>query len=244
MKSDRKRDKIKSEFRPSSLGSPALRILNDDLNKVRKDFANSKLVIEPDPDVSFDEAVIVDQIFNDNDGGNGVLLGLYLYSQVIYPISNNAYAATTDIGVANNITGFLFCLPSDIVLRTCVFEVTVAQALSSVGVGWYDVNRNLVWQTGAVSSASTGVKRAAISPRVEIPNGMYYSCWTTDNVGVNIRGISTVNAGYVNVLNHVAARYGTATGGSAGVLPAVLPALATPSGNQNAICSFLEIDLQ
>lgn len=138
-------------------------------------------------------------------------------------------AAAAAVAANNRVMVVRVQLPHTITVSSIVLEVTTAVGASQVGAGLYDPNGNRMIHTGAVDSASTGVKSTNIDD-VAIMPGTYWWAWTASDTGVLVRCIAA-DAGFTGVLNGGTAQFGRAANASvAGVLPATLGAITTDNG--------------
>lgn len=166
--------------------------------------------------------------------GNGALLpnttpktGSAIYFMPPYPGANAVNGVM--VSVANQVRFFRFYISFRLALAFITCEVNTLAAGSTLGVGVYNNDGTILLASGTASSASTGVKRVAMTPSpVDLLPDFYYLAWTnTGNVAqTGLWGnVSTVQ----DILNDTGVSHGTAANASAaGVLPATLGAL-TPS---------------
>ncbi len=176
-------------------------------------------------------------IFNPGGEGSGLVLSNNVLIPTIWP-DGSAFLSSASTS-ANGIQAILFILPGDIEVVTAVIEVTGAVAAQHIGYGIYDEGGTLVFQTGAISAATQGAKRTTLPTPITLTAGMYWSVVTVENVAVSYRSTTITGPAFNNIFNSGTVRSGTAaTGGTAGVLDATLPAL-TSGGT--SIFAMLEI---
>ncbi len=230
-----------TEYRPQT-GDPkvdnVLRILRDDLYKLRRDA--KRLGIPIDEGLTIDQTVEADQTFNPG-GGPGVFLTEYLMAMTIWPMGTIPMSTAGIVNV-DDIVAVKQIIPSDITINVVVSEVTTGAALSSFGVGWYDEDGNLAFETGPLASTGAAVIRTTLPTPVELDSGMYWHVWTCDNTSVRLRGFNVNNGGFTAIFNSGTRRFGTAAGGLAGVLPTTLPALGVAGAAANPAFCLFEID--
>ncbi len=233
-----------TEYRPLT-GNPqvdnAVRILRDDIYKTRKKINGFQEALRP-PGLSIDLTVESDEVFSEPTGDSGTLfLSEYTLGMTFMPVGNAGLAAS-GVAVANKVIAVLFMVPSTFTIHTVVFQVAALVLGSNVGVGWYDIDGNIVWQTGAVSSATATVKRITLTTPIEITQGMYWHAWTATSASVAVRGIAASGSSFFNVFNSGTVRFGSAAGGVGGVLPTILPALANPSAGEHPVFALMELE--
>ena len=129
------------------------------------------------------------------------------------------------VGVNDQIRTIQFVLPFRAVVRRIALEISTLSVGDNLGVGLYDASGNLILESGAISTTTTGVKTASITA-VTLEPGVYFHAETADNTTVQIRKVS-ISSNVRNLLNAYATdKCGIAANTStAGVLPATLGAI-------------------
>lgn len=112
-----------------------------------------------------------------------------------------------------------FVLPFRASVKTIVTEVTSGGgAGKKYGVGLYDVTKNLILETGALDGNTVQINVTTIT-QVILEPGIYWYAVTGDSTSIQLKRFDPENT----LLHGIATpRQGTATNGSAGVLPATL----------------------
>lgn len=112
--------------------------------------------------------------------------------------------------------------------------VKILLSPSTIDVGVYDSNKNLLFNLGGVSGATTGNKSVTLGAQVTLPAGDYYIAWTGTSSGTlstlgvdGLDGSPALAVGLTTLLINVnGTRHGfAANAATAGVLPATLGAL-------------------
>ena len=233
--------KIVTEYRPrvnDPKASRALKVAYDDVYALRRQMGPQETSPKQPLDVSL--TVEADETFNPGGGGGQVLLTNFILGMTVWPIGSQVIS-TGGVGTSDDVVAVLFMVPSDITISVVVIEVTTLVASSNVGVGWYSEDGlTLVWETGPISSASTGVKRTTLSAPVKVPAGMYWHSWTASSLNVRCRSI-VATSNFFGIFNSGTVRLGAGTGGSGGSLPSTLPSLSNPTGAQAPIYALGEL---
>ena len=136
-----------------------------------------------------------------------------------------ASSAGTVVGVNNQIRLIQFVLPFRAVVRRLALEISTLSVGGNLGVGLYDAGGNLILESGAISTTTTGIKTASITA-VTLEPGVYFHVETADNTTVQVRKVG-LSAQVRNLLNaNAVEKSGLAANTStAGVLPATLGAI-------------------
>ena len=108
----------------------------------------------------------------------------------------------------------LFPLPFDITVQKLTVEITGSDAGKVGSVGLYDINGNLVVNSGTFSVATTGFKTQTFTP-VKLPKGMYYLA-ITSNGGPSYR--AHLSNSWFSILNQNSAKNGKGTNTTGGAL--------------------------
>ena len=150
------------------------------------------------------------------------------------PQTDTSTAADTG---ADQVRVIQFVLPIRAVVRNVVFEVVTLSAGGLASVGIYDKDSNRLLHSGAISTATTGVKSGVVSPSVTLEPGVYFLAWTFDNTTARFRGV--LPTGFLTLLSKNATRTGFAANASvSGVLPATLGTITLSTGMTPAIGYF------
>lgn len=143
--------------------------------------------------------------------------------------------STSAFSSANQVRWWRFYLPLRLSISSLTIEVTTLQAGSSVGFGIYNDQGTVQYATATASSASTGIKRVAVTP-VLLESGFYILAWT--NTGAVAQG-RTSGGSLLSIIVDTNPQLGTAANASAaGVLPATLGALSGSATIPPIICKF------
>ena len=125
------------------------------------------------------------------------------------------------LGAANRVRVQQFVLPFREIIRNIVFEITTLSVGGLCSVGLYDVGKNLLVHSGAISTTLAEFKNTAVTA-VTVEPGIYYLAWTGDNNTFILRTFASGDAA-MNALRQNGTRVGRAANSStAGVLPATL----------------------
>ncbi len=215
--------KVVTEYRPT--GADGYRVLTDGIYKLR----NRRLIemrethVEGATDVAVTN--ISDQVFNPREGGNSVPAS-YIIGVQIFPGVQFGGAGS---GVLDNyVHACRFFLPFDVVLSAMVIDYEGGNgAPGTYGVGWYDTDKNLIWQSGAQTTGTlpNGARRTTL-PNIALPSGSYFQATTRYSNGglgpqISVLNFNTNAVG--TMMNSGQDRIGRAANdGSAGILPATL----------------------
>ena len=144
-----------------------------------------------------------------------------------------SYTVSTAPTAVDRLYTIQFVLSFRAVVGKIVFEVSASEADKFCGVGLYDVNQNLVLETGAVSTAAAEIKDIDLAAAVTLEPGVYYLGWIqTSTSTLRMRGFSgNANVGAILTKNNAGrSSLGTGAAGLGGALPATIPAGSTSSG--------------
>jgi hypothetical protein len=130
------------------------------------------------------------------------------------------------VGSNNQVRAFQFVLPFRLTVSDVQFRVTAAYANREVGIGIYSADGNtLLVDTGVVSAASAGLKKATLSTPVTLAPGPYWYAWTSDYNAVKLTS-TFADSTFDSLFSDTNPQMGTAANaGSEGVLPATLGAI-------------------
>ena len=234
-----------TEYRPSLPDgdvSKSHKILMDDIYQLRN---IPKIVEEKQDKLDLAVSTNVDNIFNPGGSPKFGVDPTYIIGIHIFPMGSGVQGAgTATVGTNNNVVATVFFLPFDITITTVVWEVTSQVAGSQVGIGWYDFEENLIWETGPQSAALNGVKRTSISP-IFLPAATYIHTWTAFQSGGTIPGVRALtfnNVVFTGVFNSGTGRAGFAgNSGSSGNLPSTLGGITTPLTGGDQIYTLFEL---
>src|SRR5438445_4711945 len=158
--------------------------------------------------------------------GSGVFWGY-----TVYPPATADLTATGAEGTANQVYAWKFVLPFRITVRSISAKMSAATA-GTFDAGIYDFSGNKPLNTGGLTTNSTAVQVANITP-VTLQAGVYYFAFCG----------SVSNLNYFGVTNNSRAQfdnyYNCGTAASAGVLPATLGTLTSQNGtNTYPVCAL------
>ncbi len=167
--------------------------------------------------------------------GEGYFIGVGIYAPASLTGTGTIVSANDEVQV------FQFVLPFRVVVRNIVTSVvTQAGAGKKYGVGLYDVDKNLVLETGAIAGDGGTVKNKTSITAVTLEPGVYYHAQTTDDAAtLKMLGYS-FSAAPQDVLNEqTEKRWAKATNtASAGVLPATLGDLTNVATRSPVFTSY------
>lgn len=165
--------------------------------------------------------------------GNGVVSGTTV--SYIAPFTGTA-SAGGQIPSANNVYCVRFWLPHYMTIASVHAEVTTAAGTNgSFGIYSADGNTRHI-TSGAVSTASTGVKSVTLGAAVTLVPEFYWFAYSSDNASVRWRGIDLTNYTW---FNGGTVQYGVAANAaSAGVLPSTLGGVSAPTYGPVATCKL------
>lgn len=146
---------------------------------------------------------------------------------VIFPmgVHGSPGDAAVGVGVIDEVVAFQYVSSFCLTIQTLRIFVDTAEAGKVFGIGIYDKDGNLLFETGARSTTSTGLQSIALGAPQTLGCGVYFIAWTCDGTAARLRGISF---GVDDTLNkmmnaNVIKRAGTATAaGTPGVMNATL----------------------
>ena len=152
-----------------------------------------------------------------------------------------------DIGVGVIVSGvdqckvWQFVLPFRAVVRQISTEVTTAGgAGKKYGVGLFDVNGNLVLETGALDANTVQLNTTSITA-VTLEPGIYWQGQTADTTTVQLRDLvrGSTEVSFLNASGTIIADGTTGNAGSVGTLPSTMGALVSNAVRQPAAVLFL-----
>jgi hypothetical protein len=140
--------------------------------------------------------------------------------------------AVVGVGVVDEVVAYQFVLSYRVTIQTLRIFVDTAESGKVFGVGIYDKDGNLLFETGARSTTSTGLQSVALGVPVSLGEGVYFIAWTCNGTTARIRGMRFSEDDTLNEMLNANAtkRAGTAT------------AAATP-GEMNAALGTITQDL-
>lgn len=134
------------------------------------------------------------------------------------------------VGSNNQVRAVQFVLPFRLKVADIQIRVTTAFAERIVGIGIYSADGNTrELQSGAISVATTGLKKATLGTPVTLDPGPYWYAWTTDFTGVKLHGTLADSAFDALFDDTNPQRGNAANAGNNGVLPATLGAITHAS---------------
>lgn len=145
---------------------------------------------------------------------------------------------TAVLSAANQVRVYEFVLPFNTLVRKLAFNVTTLFAGGNCGVGIYSAAGNLLVNSGAVSTASTGNKTATLATPVLLTPGTYFLAWTGDNTTFTLLGFTVGSLEGLMRANNANRNGIAANASSGGVLPATLGAIT--GGGFNPAAVFFE----
>lgn len=136
------------------------------------------------------------------------------------------------VGIVDEVVVAQFVLPYRVEIKTLRIYVDVLEAAKVFGVGIYDGAGTLLFETGARSTASTGLQSIVLGSVQVLNSGTYFVAWTSNSTVARLRGVSFSSDATLNEMMNANAvkRIGTAT------------AAATP-GVMNATIGTITQDL-
>ena len=134
------------------------------------------------------------------------------------------------IVVADDVRAAQFILPFRATANRILTEVvTVGGAGKLYGVGIYDINKNLLTETGALDANTVQFNETTIT-QITFEPGVYWFAWTSDSGTVQLRNGTAGNS--ASALNAMSTKRSAIAGNSPispGVLPAALGTTTTAS---------------
>ena len=135
------------------------------------------------------------------------------------------------VGANNRVEVSRFILPFRLVVRRVVFAISTSDASSFSAVGIYNSDgTSLLVDSGAISSATTGIKSVTLSPAVTLEPGVHILAWTATTTTVAFQAGNFINASsiYRDIVNKNNVQFGdAANASSSGVLPATTGSLSS-----------------
>lgn len=162
--------------------------------------------------------------------GSVPIVGAADEGYVIFPggVHGSPGDAVVGVGVIDEVVALQFVQPLCVKIQTLRIYIDTAEAGKVFGTGIYDKNGNLLFETGARSTTSTGLQSIALGAPVTVPRGVYFIAWTCDGTTARLRGISFGSDTTLNEMINANAikRAGTATAAATpGVMNAALGAI-------------------
>ncbi len=151
----------------------------------------------------------------------GYFIGVSIYFPVV--------ATAAIVGSADEIRVTQFVLPFRVTVGKIVIEISTGSASGKMGIALYDKDSNLVLESGAISTTSTGVISTSITA-VTIEPGVYFLADTADNTTVQTRKVTfpTQVRGLMN--KQTVKKHGTgANSSTAAVFPSTIGAISDAS---------------
>ena len=156
-------------------------------------------------------------VANITDANEGYFFGVTIAPHVM--------TAQTIVSVANRVLTNQFVLPFQVTVRTINTQVTTLEAAKKYSVGIYSADGNtLLVDSGAISTASTGVKSVTITAVTLIP-GVYLFAHTADGTTAAAQKLNMPNVQALMNGGSASKANRAANASSAGVLPATLGTL-------------------
>ncbi|KKN26207.1 hypothetical protein LCGC14_0876950 [marine sediment metagenome] len=142
---------------------------------------------------------------------------------VVVPIITPGNLVTMLISSGVNATWvFQFILPVRITFTEIVTEITTGGASGKkYGVGFYDKDKNLIIETGALDAEAVAINSTNVTSTTLEP-GVYWQAQTTDDAATQARGLASAVVDVWDLANKNNTRSGTGNASSAGVLPATI----------------------
>jgi hypothetical protein len=151
------------------------------------------------------------------------------------PGYSSTTANNTISTVADEIRFYPFNLAGSVTVRQISYRITAAAA-GSLAFGVYTVAGDLIFQASGLSTASTGVFTATITP-VTLDAGVYILAWTVEATTISFASVGVSTQQLIWDTNEILC--GTAgTASTPGVLPATL---GTRTAASIIRCPFLVI---
>lgn len=153
------------------------------------------------------------------------VIGVANKGYIIFPanVHGSPGDAAVGVGVVDEVMAYQFVLDFCVLIQTLRIFVDTAEAGKVFGIGIYDEDGNLLFETGAKSTTSTGLQSIVLGSPKSLGCGIYFIAWTCDGTTARLRGISFGADDTLNKMMNanVVKRAGTAT---AAVTPGVMNA--------------------
>lgn len=163
---------------------------------------------------------------------------------ILLPWPSTAGSQASLANTSNQVALIRVYMPSAITVSLITFSVLSSDAGKFWGVGLYDLDGNLILDSGPVvmpaSPLINQMLHSSISP-VTIGSGIYWMASSTNSPSSTLRSVSTPSAS-TNLLNDGVAILGAAANPSvAGQLPATTGAITTPPITGNNIAPLIKL---
>jgi hypothetical protein len=149
-------------------------------------------------------------------------------------------ATSTIVSANDQVRVFQFVLPFRAVVRNIVSQVggTPGAGGSKYGMGLYDVDKNLLLETGALAADASGRIRTTITA-VTLEPGVYFFAQTVDDSTATFLALNVAASPFDALNEGTTKRVGsTANAASAGVLPATLGVITASTTRKPAFVLF------
>ncbi len=149
---------------------------------------------------------------------------------VIFPggVQGSPGDSVVGVGVIDEVVAFQFVQEFGVTIQTLRIFVDTFEAGKVFGIGIYDKDGNLLFETGARSTTSVGLQSIVLGAPQTVNAGVYFIGWTCDGTAARLRGISFGDDATLNEMMNANAtkRAGTATAAATpGVMNAALGAI-------------------
>ena len=152
-------------------------------------------------------------------------LGYVIFPEVVHGKPGDAMVG---VGVIDEVVAYQFVQSYGAIIQTLRIYVDTLEAGKVFGVGIYDKDGNLLFETGARSTAATGLQSIALGAPQTIEEGVYSIAWTSNSTVARLLGVRFgENTALNEMLNaNATKRAGTATAAATpGVMNATLGAI-------------------
>lgn len=144
--------------------------------------------------------------------------------------SSETTLATVGVGSANQVVVSRHYIPCNLRFSSIEFDISTNDGAGFVGFALYSSDgANLIFESGAKSTASSGVQSQPLGSTIEIFPGWYRYAWTSNSTTLRLRAVP-ITTQMTSILNSTVAQRGSvAAAGASGVFPASIGAI-TPLG--------------